>query len=37
MANIYFYNFDTPLKQVVASPQNLVRHCAAIREIVTRI
>ena len=29
IANIYFYQIDTPLKQFVASHPNLVRHCKA--------
>jgi glutathione S-transferase len=36
IANIYFYDIDTPLKQFVSSRQNLVRHARAIHEIVTR-
>jgi len=32
LANIYFYDIDTPLKQFVTSRQNLVRHCCAIHE-----
>jgi NAD kinase len=34
LANIYFYDIDTPLKQYVTSQQNLVRHCRAIHETV---
>ena len=34
IANIHFYDIDTPLKQLVSSRQNLVRHCAAIHEAV---
>ena len=34
IANIYFYDIDTPLKQFVASQANLVRHCAAIHEAI---
>ena len=30
LANIYFYDIDTPLKQFVMSRQNLVRHCHGI-------
>ncbi|MBO0734546.1 MAG: glutathione S-transferase family protein [Methylocapsa sp.] len=30
IANIYFYDIDTPLKQFVAAHQNLVHHCEAI-------
>jgi glutathione S-transferase len=34
VANSYFYEIDTPLRQFVASHQNLVRHCNAIHETV---
>ena len=34
IANIYFYDIDTPLKQFVASHANLVRHCEAIHAAV---
>ncbi len=34
VANIYFYEFDTPLKQFVASHPNLVRHCTAIHDAI---
>jgi glutathione S-transferase len=34
VANIYFYDIDTPLKQFVAAHRNLVRHCNAIHEVV---
>lgn len=30
IANIYFYDIDTPLKQSVLAKPNLVRHCRAI-------
>ena len=36
IANIHFYDIDTPLKQFVSSRQNLVRHCTAIHEMVMR-
>jgi glutathione S-transferase len=36
IANIHFYDIDTPLKRLVASRQNLVRHCSAIHERVMR-
>jgi glutathione S-transferase len=36
IANIYFYDIDTPLKQFVAAQENLVRHCVAIHELVMR-
>jgi glutathione S-transferase len=35
VANIYFYDIDTPLRQFVASHRNLVRHCSAIHEAVS--
>jgi glutathione S-transferase len=31
LANIYFYEIDTPLKQFMLSQPNLVRHCLAVR------
>jgi glutathione S-transferase len=34
IANIYFYPFETPLKQFVASHDNLVRHCRAVHAAV---
>ncbi len=36
LANIYFYDIDTPLKQFVIAHSNLVRHCTAIHEVVMR-
>ncbi|MGO9699973.1 MAG: glutathione S-transferase C-terminal domain-containing protein [Xanthobacteraceae bacterium] len=36
IANIYFYDINTPLKEFVSSRPNLTRHCAAIHEAVTR-
>ncbi|HTV44163.1 MAG TPA: glutathione S-transferase family protein [Stellaceae bacterium] len=36
IANIHFYDIETPLKQFVSSQQNLVRHCMAIHEMVMR-
>jgi len=36
IANIYFYDIDTQLKRFVVAQPNLVRHCSAIYEIVTR-
>jgi glutathione S-transferase len=36
IANICFYDIDTPLKRFVVSRQNLVRHCSAIHERVMR-
>jgi glutathione S-transferase len=35
IANIHFYDIDTPLKQFVESQPNLVRHCNAIHAAVT--
>jgi glutathione S-transferase len=34
IANIYFYDIKTPLKEFVTSHQNLVRHCRAIHAAV---
>ena len=36
IANIYFYDIATPLKQFVAARPNLVRHCTAIHQAVMR-
>jgi glutathione S-transferase len=36
IANIHFYDIDTPLKQFVGSKPNLVRHCTEIHEAVMR-
>jgi glutathione S-transferase len=35
VANIYFYDIDTPLKQFVAAHDNIVRHCRVIHEAVS--
>lgn len=35
IANIYFYDIDTPLKQFVVAHDNIVRHCRAIQEAVS--
>jgi len=35
VANIYFFDIDTPLKRFVVFHQNLVRHCLAIHEAVS--
>jgi glutathione S-transferase-like protein len=35
IANIVFYDIDTPLKGFVVSQPNLVRHCTAIHQMVT--
>jgi len=35
IANIYFFDIDTPLKAFVVAHDNLVRHCTAIHEAVT--
>jgi glutathione S-transferase len=35
VANIYFYDINTPLRQFVASHGALVRHCRAIHAMVT--
>ncbi len=34
IANIHFYDIDTPLRQCVAANPNLVRHCEAIHAAV---
>jgi glutathione S-transferase len=34
VANIYFYDIDTPLRQCVVAHHNLVRHCRAIHAAV---
>jgi glutathione S-transferase len=34
IANIYFYDINTPLKQFVSSRENLVRHCTALHKTV---
>jgi glutathione S-transferase len=36
IANIYFYDIATPLKQFVAADKNLVRHCTEIHGMVMR-
>ena len=36
IANIYFYDIDTPLKQFVVAHDNLVRHCKAIHAQVMK-
>jgi glutathione S-transferase len=36
VANIYFYDIDTPLKRFVASHRDLARHCNAIHDAVNR-
>jgi len=35
IANIHFYDIDTPLKQFVTEHGNIVRHCRAIHEAVS--
>jgi glutathione S-transferase len=35
IANIYFYDIDTPLKQFVTANENIVWHCCAIHEAVS--
>jgi hypothetical protein len=34
IANIYFYDIQTPLRQFVRSRDNIVRHCCAIHDAV---
>ncbi|HVX75394.1 MAG TPA: glutathione S-transferase C-terminal domain-containing protein [Bradyrhizobium sp.] len=35
IANIYFYDIDTPLKQFVSAHDNIVRHCRAIHQAIS--
>jgi glutathione S-transferase len=35
VANIWFYDIDTPLKQFVAAHGNLIRHCTALHAMAT--
>jgi glutathione S-transferase len=35
IANIYFYDIDTPLKQFVVAHENIFRHCRAIHEAIS--
>jgi hypothetical protein len=37
IANIYYYNIETPLRAFVASQPNLVRHCKAIHAAVSAV
>jgi hypothetical protein len=34
IANIFFYDIDTTLKQFVESHGNMLRHCRAIHDVV---
>ena len=34
IANIYFYDINTPLKQFVSDHDNVVHHCSAIHEAI---
>jgi glutathione S-transferase len=36
IANIYFYDIDTPLKQFVTAHDNIVLHCRAIHQAVSK-
>jgi glutathione S-transferase len=36
IANIYYFDNDTPLKQFVVAHANMVRHCRAIRDAVMK-
>jgi glutathione S-transferase len=36
IANIHFYNIDTPLKRFVTAQPHLVRHCTAIHAMVAK-
>ena len=35
IANIYYYDIETPLRAIVVSQPNLVRHCKAIHAAVS--
>ena len=35
VANIYFYDIDTPLKRFVVDHDNIVRHCKSIHAAVS--
>jgi glutathione S-transferase len=35
IANIYFYDIDTPLKQFVVARDNVVRHCRTVHALVS--
>src|SRR6516164_9069434 len=37
IANIYYYDIETPLRAFVASQPNLVRHCKAIHAAVMNV
>jgi glutathione S-transferase len=37
IANIYFYDIDTPLKQFVTAHDNIARHCRAIHDAVSKV
>jgi glutathione S-transferase len=34
IANIYFYDIDTPLKRFVTTHDNVVQHCHALHQVV---
>ena len=36
IANIYFYDIDTPLKQFVVAHENIAQHCRAIHAQVSK-
>jgi glutathione S-transferase len=36
IANIYFYDIETPLKKFVVARDNIVRHCRAIHDAISR-
>lgn len=35
IANIYFYDIDTPLKKFVVAQENMVRHCRTVHDAVS--
>jgi glutathione S-transferase len=36
IANIYFYEIDTPLKRFVTAHENIVQHCRCLHQIVSK-
>ena len=36
IANIHFYDIDTPLKRFVSAHPNLARHCETLHDVVMR-
>ena len=36
VANVFFYDIDTPLKRAVVAHDRLVRHCRAVHDAVSK-